>query len=268
MVSEWQMLADMELDGVIVATPASTHFQIASHYIDAGLPVLVEKPLAMSRLNAEQLADKVLKRDGILLVNHIHLFSQAYQRARAIVRLLGPIRTIRTSGGRQGPYRNDCKPLWDWGPHDVSMVLDLFDSAPVSIEATQELYEQHAEGLAENIKMKLGFADGAFSEIIVGNNMARVRYLEACCDKGTVVYNDLADIKVSVVDLESGEHTDEMDALLDPTDTHTPLTGVLMRFGDLIRAADPTPELVDFAVTVTRVLDTVQEKLRANRKSQ
>lgn len=116
----WKNLNN-EVDGVIISTPASTHLKLAS-YFNPNIPLLIEKPLALSNQIIKEYLD--INRKNIL-VNHNHLFSSAYQDLKN--KSLGKIRFVNSVGVGNGPYRTDCSVLYDYGPHQISILLDLLN---------------------------------------------------------------------------------------------------------------------------------------------
>lgn len=116
----WKHLNN-EVDGVIISTPASTHLELAS-YFNPNIPLLIEKPLALSN----QIIKNYIDTNRInILINHNHLFSSAYQELKS--KSLGKIKSINSIGVGNGPVRPDCSTLYDYGPHQVSILLDLFN---------------------------------------------------------------------------------------------------------------------------------------------
>lgn len=125
----WRAMLDHPIDAFIVATPPDTHEEIVCALLEAGRPVMVEKPFALSVDASKRMAVSAEKSGAPLLVNHQHLFAPAYERFRDIVR--GGDWSIRSAAGNDGPHRS-YSALWDYGPHDVSMQLGLADSLPAT----------------------------------------------------------------------------------------------------------------------------------------
>ncbi len=129
--TDWRALAvDHSLDGLIVATPPATHLEIALLAIAHGIPVLVEKPMTLSLADANLLAERARRACVLVMVGHTHLYSAAFRGLKSRGATLGALRETRSVGGNRGPYRSDTPVLWDWGPHDVAMCLELFGVAP------------------------------------------------------------------------------------------------------------------------------------------
>lgn len=140
-VSDWRRMVDLPIDGFVVATPPSSHAEICEYLLSRGKPVMVEKPLTLD-LNSTRKLIAVARKSGVpFLVNHVHLFSPAYERLREIVIAhRGPI-TILSKVIGYGPFR-DYSALLDYGPHDISMTLGLNRGYPRLIAAYSAKYRK------------------------------------------------------------------------------------------------------------------------------
>ena len=187
MFPDWQeLIVDREIDGLIIASPPHSHAEIATAACSAGLPVLVEKPLTTIPSEAHGLLTSAEKHGDFIMVDHIHLFHPAYRALKAKVSDLGgPLKITKIVGeaGNNGPVRDDVSVLWDWGPHDVSMMLDLMDEYPTGIQA-----ERIAEG---TIGLALDFVDGRRAETRLCNRLEhKVRRLDVFCAGHRLTYDD------------------------------------------------------------------------------
>lgn len=123
-IQYWQAGRDMSewnyADGVIIASSGESHYEVAKHFMANHVPVLIEKPLCMSTRNAENLLLIAEHTDAIAFVGHTHLFSPAWRKFKDEALSAGILQITSRAGG-------PCKLglLWDWGPHDVSMCIDL-----------------------------------------------------------------------------------------------------------------------------------------------
>lgn len=120
---DWQ---DYRADGVIIATPPATHFDIAETCLIRRTPVLIEKPVTLKAREAWTL----VTLGGICFVGHTRLYSPAWRKFKK--RHLNPVRVEGWAGG------TDKDPWWDWGPHLVAMSMDLGCYKPV-IHVTKEI---------------------------------------------------------------------------------------------------------------------------------
>lgn len=124
-----------EVDGILIATPGSTHAEIALPYIKQGIPVFIEKPMTTSFADAKKIAKAAEKSKSLVMTGHIHLYNPAYLKAKQLAAKAGPIRSLYFEGMNNGPIRDDMSALWDWAPHDVAMALDLLGSIPTHVQA-------------------------------------------------------------------------------------------------------------------------------------
>lgn len=115
-----------DADGVILATHPQKHYEIGSALLKAGIPVLIEKPVSL----CPSQADELVSLGGIAFAGHTRLYSPAWERFKE---RLGEVREVECEAG--GTHRD---PWWDWGPHLVSMCLDIgFDPAKARIRVTK-----------------------------------------------------------------------------------------------------------------------------------
>ncbi len=189
---DWQEVAGApDLDGVIIATPHALHGEMTRAAIAAGRPALVEKPLTMDTAEARGVLDLAARRSASVVVDHVHLFHPAYRALKARVAELGPVRTIRSAGGDWRPDDGRGSVLWDWGPHDVAMCLDLLGRSPDSVTATRKERRHTPEGVGETLALHLEFPGGAVADIEIGTLMLhKTRYFAANCDRYQLVYDD------------------------------------------------------------------------------
>jgi len=164
--TDWREVARAaDIDGIIVATPPSTHAEITLAAIEAGRPVLVEKPLTLGVASAESIVAAAAARPVLVMVNHVHLFHPAYRALKRAVAAHGPVRAIHARAGDRGPYRRDVPMLWDWGPHDVAMCIDLLGAQPEAVDAERLECRPVAGGMAECLRLSLRFAGGVTAQI-------------------------------------------------------------------------------------------------------
>ncbi|OGG72619.1 hypothetical protein A3A38_00025 [Candidatus Kaiserbacteria bacterium RIFCSPLOWO2_01_FULL_53_17] len=124
-----------DIDGVILATPISTHAELALPFIERGIPTFIEKPLTDSVTDAKRLLTAAEKANTLVQVGHIHLHNPAFVKVKELVPTLGRIRYLSFEGANNGPFRSDASVLWDWLPHPLSMALRLLETKPKSVQA-------------------------------------------------------------------------------------------------------------------------------------
>ena len=124
-------------DALVVATPVSTHYDIAKKILQRGKAVLVEKPLAMSSLQARDLVELAGEKDLTLMVGHTFVYSPAVRKVKEYIRdgVLGDIYFLSSSRVNLGIHQKDVDVLWDLAPHDLSILLYWLEENPTCVSA-------------------------------------------------------------------------------------------------------------------------------------
>lgn len=132
-----ELLTETDVDAVVLATAALQHADMATQALESGRHVLVEKPLAMTPEDADQLVKLADAAGLVLMVGHTFLYSAPVQRLRRYLLdgELGRIQYMYSQRLSLGRIRRDCNALWNFGPHDVSIMLYLLGERPVEVSA-------------------------------------------------------------------------------------------------------------------------------------
>lgn len=163
-----EVLADESIDAVVIATPASTHHRLAMQAMEAGKHVFVEKPLALTAAEAEDLAATADRLDRVLMVGHILEYHPAFEALLKLVASgeLGEIKHVRSTRLSLGKLRSEENVMWSFAPHDVSLVLGvLAPLEPTRVEAFGTTILQ--PGIPDTVHMDLGFEGGVTAHIHV-----------------------------------------------------------------------------------------------------
>jgi len=125
------------IDAVVVATPLDTHFPLAKAAIERGRHVLVEKPFAASKAQAEELAALAARHDVRLMVDHTFVYNGAIRRIRSLVDAgeLGELLYLDSVRVNLGLLQPDSNVIWDLATHDLSIMDYLVDDRPVAVSA-------------------------------------------------------------------------------------------------------------------------------------
>ena len=252
---DWQdLLTAGGIDGVIVATPPASHTEIVRAALEAGLPVLVEKPLTLDVDEARALCDLAEHKDGLVMVNHIHLFSPAFRALKSEAAKLGPVCHMESEAGSQGPFRKATPVLWDWGAHDISMCLDLMGDTPSDVSAHCLEMRETGEGPGAVFDLRLGFGDGNTDGVTAGIRIGNLlpgkrRRFCAAFDDGILVYDDLAVDKLSFI---PASHETEIRAIAVAADP--PLTCAVREFAQAIGAGSRSRESLQLGLLVVETL--------------
>jgi len=160
-------LSDENVRGVVVATPAETHYQIACLAIEAGKDVLVEKPLTLDVAEGEQLVKLATERGSILMVGHLLEYHAAVLRLRELIESneIGDLQYIYSNRLNLGKVRREENILWSFAPHDIAIILRLVGEWPRTIAATGGAYLQPS--IADVTITNIEFLNGVRAHIFV-----------------------------------------------------------------------------------------------------
>ncbi|MBC8270009.1 MAG: Gfo/Idh/MocA family oxidoreductase [Rhodospirillaceae bacterium] len=261
---DWQDVAGAsDIDGVIIATPPAVHAEMAHAAIAAGNPVLVEKPLTLDVKEARALLDFAESKGAIVHVDHVHLYHPAYRALKKEGLGLGPLHAIRSGAGNRGPYRPDASVLWDWGPHDVAMCLDLMGGKPTSVSARLCERRKVEGGEGESIALQLTFAGGLKADIELSNILEKKkRFLVAHYDHESLIYDDCAqDILVREPRPDDAKCLPEAATVIDVPGTQA-LDQVLTDFTEAIMKAETDLTGLRLGLNVVEVLDDCEKALK------
>ena len=136
------LLADPELDAVVLATPVPTHGPLAERVLRAGKHCFVEKPLAQSVADAERAVAAARESERILMVGHLLEYHPGVAKLKEIAESgeLGDLHYIYSHRLNLGKLREDENALWSLGAHDVSVLLHLLDEEPDEVDARGQSY--------------------------------------------------------------------------------------------------------------------------------
>lgn len=187
-----EMLRDPGLDAVIIATPASSHFELAKRALEAGKHVLLEKPMVTSVEEAETLSDVVGKNSKIFMVGHQFVYHNYIQYLRRELEkgVLGKIKRIRAEHLYPGPVREDVDVFWDAAPHEFA-ILD-FLLGPRSIkQVSGEKKRTLGKWAEDRVSAEIEFADGVSFKLILSSSApVKVRRMEFLGDRGSALFDD------------------------------------------------------------------------------
>jgi UDP-2-acetamido-3-amino-2,3-dideoxy-glucuronate N-acetyltransferase len=161
------VLGDASIPAVVIATPAETHVAVATAALCAGKDIFVEKPLALRSADAERLIDLARSRSRILMVGHLLRYHPVIWKLKelCVQGELGRIEYVYSNRLNLGKVRREENALWSFAPHDVSVLLHLFDSMPIQVSTTGGTYLQ--PNIADVTVSNLLFDNGARAHIFV-----------------------------------------------------------------------------------------------------
>jgi predicted dehydrogenase len=150
-------------EAVVIATPAASHAALARAAIERGLPLLVEKPFTLSTRDADALVELAQHRRVPVMVGHLLIFHPAIERLREMIKSgeLGTIYYLYSQRVNLGQVRPDENALWSFGPHDVSVALDLLGQSPTRVAAQGRSYLQ--AGIEDVVFLTMEFESGVLA---------------------------------------------------------------------------------------------------------
>jgi predicted dehydrogenase len=196
------MLVDPDVDAVVIATPVSTHFELAMNALCAGKHVLVEKPMTSTVAEGEQLVAAAASRSLTLMVDHTFIYTSAVRKIHELVSdgQLGDLYYYDSVRINLGLFQHDVSVLWDLAVHDLSIMDFVLGRTPVEVAATGVA---HVDGQPANMAYLTCFFEGSTIAHFHVNWLApvKVRQTLICGSDRMVVFDDLeASEKVKVYD--------------------------------------------------------------------
>lgn len=160
------LLAD-NIRGVVLATPAVFHFDMAKRALLAGKDVFVEKPLALNVAEGEELVELATGCDRILMVGHILQYHPAVRKLKELIDdgSLGRVEYIYSNRLNMGKIRAEENILWSFAPHDISVLLGLLGEEPQSTTCEGGYYL--SQNVADVTLSQFGFANGVRAHVFV-----------------------------------------------------------------------------------------------------
>jgi predicted dehydrogenase len=192
LTSVQQVFQSPDIDAVAIATPVHTHYVLTRQALEAGKSVLVEKPLTMRVDHAEELIALAARKDLVLQVDHVFVYSPAVTKIKEIVDSgrLGKLFFIDSVRINLGLFQHDVNVIWDLAPHDLSIVDHLLGRTPRTLSAFGAI---HANQDIEDVAyLNLDFGDGLVANFHVNwLSPVKVRHIIIGGSEQSLIYNDL-----------------------------------------------------------------------------
>jgi predicted dehydrogenase len=186
------LIGDPSIDAIAVATPVSTHFDLASEALRAGKHVLVEKPLTANSEQALGLMEEAARRKRVLMVDHTFVYTGAVRKIRELVAkgTVGEIYYYDSVRVNLGLFQHDVDVIWDLAVHDLAIMIYVLERVPCTIAATGM---NHFQGGKENIAYITAFFEGMLMAHINVNWLAPVKVRRTLIggSRQMIVYDDM-----------------------------------------------------------------------------
>jgi predicted dehydrogenase len=196
------ILKDSEIDGVVISTPAATHFELARSVLEAGKHVFVEKPLATHVSEVDELEEISRKVKKQVMVGHTFLFNGAVRYIRKMIENgeLGEIRYIYSQRLNLGRIRSDIDALWNFAPHDISIIQYLLGD-PDPIKVARHGMDFIQSGVDDVVFLNIQYSNKVIANIHVSwLDPQKCRKMVIVGSRKMVVYDDVSDDKIAIFD--------------------------------------------------------------------
>jgi predicted dehydrogenase len=197
-----EIISDKNIDAVIIATPVVTHLDLSLKCLNSGKHILVEKPMARTKEEVEQI-DLIAKEKGLVaMVGHTFLFNSAVHYVKKFIESnqMGDIHYIYSQRLNLGRIREDVDALWNLAPHDISIIQYwLNDPDPICVRRNGMSYVQ--PGIDDVVFLNIEYPKNILANIHVSwLDPRKIRRMTVVGSKKMVVYDDLAEDKVIIYD--------------------------------------------------------------------
>jgi predicted dehydrogenase len=191
-----QVLYDPEIEAVVIATPATTHYEIARECLRHGKHVLVEKPITTRVEEGEELIELAEAGKLVLMVGHTFLYNSGIRKVKEcmVQEEFGRVYYLHATRTNLGPIRQDVNAIWDLASHDVSIFNFLLDSQPLWVSAT-------GARLLNNCREDVGFITLGYPDSILGNvhvswaDPNKVREVVVVGSNRRIVFDDMNNLE-------------------------------------------------------------------------
>ncbi|MEM7131343.1 MAG: Gfo/Idh/MocA family oxidoreductase [Chloroflexota bacterium] len=183
---------DLELDGVVIATPPHTHYKIAMECMEHGLHAQIEKPITLNSDDAEKLTKAFVEKGLVLMVGHTFEYNPAVRLLKKMIDQgeLGEIHYIDAVRASLGLFQTRANVLWDLAPHDISILRHILGADPISVSATGSDCVQ--EGIEDVAYGRLNFPNKISAHIRTSwLDPLKTRRITVVGSKKMVIYDDV-----------------------------------------------------------------------------
>ena len=187
------LLLREDLDAVVIASPTDTHHRFAKAALERGLHVLVEKPLARSVADAEELGRIASAAGRVLLTGHVFLFNEGIRAVKQHIDSgeLGQVQYLSSVRTNLGPIRTDVSALWDLAAHDVSIFQYWLERMPVRATGKGGIYVN--PGIEDVVFATLEYPDGVLASLhATWLSPNKLRQITVVGDRKMLVFDDMS----------------------------------------------------------------------------
>ena len=275
-----QILADPEVQAVVVATPMSTHYPLGRQVLEAGKHLFLEKPMATTSDDCRALNMLAAARGLHVMVGHTFIYTPAVRKIKTLMEAgeLGEIYYVNISRVNLGIFQKDANVVWDLAPHDVAMLNHLFGADPVSVSAIGHCYVQKELGIEDVAFVTLEYPGGRLVHIHVSwLDPNKIRLCTFVGSRKMLVYDDVSPAeKIRVYDkgVDVQPHYENFgefqllyrsgDVFIPRLDTVEPLKAETSHFLDIVRGKVEPLSSGEHGLRVVQVLEGACRSMAEN----
>ena len=273
-----QMLNEPGLDAVVIATSVKLHHAMAKASLEAGKHTFIEKPMASSSAECEELIGLAKTSGLVLMVGHTYLYSAAVRKITEIVRAgdIGKVLYINSRRLNLGLFQKDINVAWDLAPHDIAIILHILGEFPVAVNCQGNAHV--SKGVEDVTNLSLSFVGKCFATI--QNSWLEPRKIREMTIVGTrrmIIYDDVASLeKIRIYDsrVETPPHYDSFaefqyayhygDSYIPHLKQEEPLKTECQHFIDCIKTGAEPLTGGQQGLEMVRILEAASASLKQN----
>lgn len=271
-----ELMRRSDIDAVVIATPPDTHYALTMEALELGKHVFVEKPLARSGAESEEMVKRAAKLGLKLMTGHTFVYTAAVNKIKELIESgeLGDIYYISTTRVNLGLFQENTNVVWDLAPHDVSILNYILDSMPVEVSAVGHSYIQKT---VEDVAfLTFRYPNSVMAHVHVSwLNPNKIRKTTVVGSKKMLVYDDVSPLeKIRIYDkgVTVQPHYDTFgefhlsyrfgDIFIPKLDDSEPLKIACQHFVDCVKNDAPMRSSGIHGHQVVTVLDAAMDSIR------
>lgn len=242
------IFSNPQIHGVVIATPAETHFEIALQAMELGKHVLIEKPMCMSSVECSTLNMQSRSRGVVLMVGHLLRYHPGFEEVQRLIaeKYLGELRYIYSNRLNLGQVRDNENVWWSFAPHDISMMLEL--AGPEVTSVWGKGWRNRINKPQDSTVTFMEFRGGVEGHIYVSwLHPVKRQELVCLCERGMIAFNDREpwERKVGIWEQQQKKEAGEKDRFkmcFEKIERSEPLEKELEEFVGCVDSAEKYPE--------------------------
>ncbi|MBX3412071.1 MAG: Gfo/Idh/MocA family oxidoreductase [Pirellulales bacterium] len=271
------VLANPQVDAVVIATEAASHFRLSTSALEHGKHLLVEKPLTLVSDESRRLAELAASKNRVLMVGHTYLYNDAVRKIRELIQqpATGKLYYLESRRHHLGYIRDDVGAMWDLAAHDVAIFSYLLGEEPEAVSVVGRKYlRDHLEDVAF---MHFFYPSGILGSVQVGwLNARKIRQMVVVSEKRTIEFDDtdsLDTVRVFEKGISTDKRTDSFgefryllttgDIVSPKIDMREPLKNQCLHFLECLETGTRPISDGTSGANVVRVLEACSESLAA-----